>query len=256
MANRNGDVRVSLAPFAGTGACVTDRSELGFSLVEVVIGGAIAVFVLLAVLAVTNTIGATAARLNARVQAQSAADRLTERLSTEATAAWAVFVPASDVLGNDNADGHEIDLFSEDGAHRPYASAYTYDQQTKLVTRYAYAPGIAPAASETIGPLDTFAAAAADVTDLANPSSAAYDALFATATAPVVHFTFAAMPGAVGGNGVVHVHLVASGVDRTAMLASATAPTTFTVVIPYTPPPASATSTPAPLPTWSWTPGP
>jgi len=235
---------------------VADRSELGFSLIEVVIGGAIAVFAVLAVLSVTNTMVGTAAHLNARAQAQAASDRLAERLSTEATAAWAIFVPAADVFGDDNSDGHEVDLFSENGAHRPYASAYTYDRQTKLVTRYAYAPGIAPAASETIGPLDTFTASAADVTDLANPSSAAYDALFAGASAPVVHFTYAAMPGAAGGNGVVHVHLVASGVDRTVMLASATAPTAFTVVISYTPPPASPTATPAPLPTWSWTPGP
>jgi type II secretory pathway pseudopilin PulG len=232
------------------------RHERGFSLVEVVIAGAVGVFILLAVLSTANTFISGAARTNARLESQAAADRLVERVATEASGAWAVFVPANDVAGRSNADGHELDLFSEDGAHRTYAWAYLYDAQTKFVTRYVCAPGTAAVATETLGPFDAFEADPADVTGLAKPSSIIYDPLFAGATAPVVHYAYAAMPSAIGGNAIVRLHLLASGVDRAEMLAGANAPTTFTVVIRYTPSPVAPTPTPAPLPTWSWTPPP
>jgi hypothetical protein len=42
---------------------------------------------------------------------------------------------------------------------------------------------------------------------------------------------------AAGGNHVVRVRVTGLGVDRTTFLASATAPSHFTVVVKYTPPP-------------------
>jgi hypothetical protein len=222
-------------------------NEGGFTLIETVIGAAIAAFVIWGLLAAADRYATASEMLNARLRSQASADRLIERITSEAASSWAVFVPQNDVLGNGNADGHELDFFTEDASHRTYAWAYLYDTKSKNLTRYAYAPNATPAAGEVAGPFDTFSAQSVDVTSLADPSSAAYDALFAHSAAPVVHYTFAAMPSAIGGNPLVYLHVAGNGVDRTETIASGTAPTTFTVAIPYTPsPPAQATATPAP----------
>jgi type II secretory pathway pseudopilin PulG len=221
--------------------------ERGFTLIETVVGAAIAAFVVWGLVAATDRYATASALLNARLNAQASADRLLERMSAEAASSWAVFVPQNDVLGNANADGHELDFFTEDASHRAYAWAYLYDAGSKNLTRYAYAPNAAPVAGDLVGTFDAFSAQSIDVWALGDSSSVAYDPLFAHSAASIVHYTFAAMPGAVGGNPLVRVHLVGSGVDVTEMLASGTAPTKFTVTIPYTPSPAAqATATPIP----------
>jgi hypothetical protein len=66
-----------------------------------------------------------------------------------------------------------------------------------------------------------------------------------------VQYSFAAMPSAIGGNRLVVVQIVASGVNRSVLLASEDAPTTFTVVVDYTPSPAPVvTPTLTPVPMW------
>ncbi len=221
--------------------------ESGFTLVETLVGAAIAAIVLWGLVAAANRLAAWTTAADQRVTAQAGAWRLLERLSSEAASAWAVYVPATDVLGNSNADGHEVDFFSEDSSHRPYGWSYTYDATSHIVTRYAIAGGVATG-GDTIADIDSFVATPANVTQLSDSSSPAYDPLFAGAAAPDVPFSFSAMPSATGGNRLVAIQLVASGVDRTVLLASEDAPTAFTVVVNYTPSPAPiATATPSPL---------
>ena len=224
--------------------------ERGFTLIETLIGAAIAAVVIGSLVALAGRMAASADRLSARAGAQSRADRLAERMESEAASAWAVFVPPADVLGASNADGHELDFFAEDGAHRPYAWAYRYDAASRTLARYAYAPGVAATRTESLGAYDAFAASGPYAPSaLAVPASPAYDPLFAAATVPTVTHTFPALPYAVGGNELVLVHVQAPGVDRTEALASATAPTAFTVVVTYTPSPPPAATPPAALPT-------
>ncbi|HTX55489.1 MAG TPA: type II secretion system protein [Candidatus Acidoferrales bacterium] len=211
--------------------------EAGFTLVETLAGAAIAVVIVWGLLVFAGRTIAAAASADARVEAVANADRLIERLSSEAASSWAVYVPTTDALGASNGDGHEIDFFTQDGAHRTYSWAYTFDAATKTLTRYALAPGNPPVAGDTIGGIDAFSASAATVGDLGSPASAAYDPLFASANATDVPFTFTAMPGAIGGNRVVALAIAASGVDRNVVLASDDAPTAFTVVVNYTPSP-------------------
>jgi len=193
-------------------------SEAGFTLVEVVVGAAIGVFLVWGLVVLADRWAFAISNLNARLNSQAAADRLVERLSVEAASAWTVWAPSA----------HEIDFFAEDGSHRPFTWSYAYDPTQKTVTR---------STGEVLTGLDGFDAAAADVTDLANPSAVAYDPLLAGS-----HAT------SVAGNALVSLHLLANGVDRTELLASGTAPTTFTVVVRYTPSPAPvATPTPIPL---------
>lgn len=231
--------------------------ESGFSLVEVVIAGAIGVFVLLVALQVTQMIIRSAISMNTRVDAQGSVERLVERMTSEAATAWAIFVPATDVLGQSNGDGHEIDFYSQDGSHRSYAWAYVYDKTTKAITRYTYWPGVSAIAGDSVGPVDGFAASPSQpASNLIANGSTIYDPLFANSAIADVRYTFAAanaldnsQDAPLGGNRVVRVHVSGSGVDRTELLTTGTAPTTFTIVVDYTPAPVPIPSpTPTPLP--------
>jgi hypothetical protein len=220
------------------------ESQAGFTLVELVIGAAVAAVVIGSLVLFASRLALTTSALDTRVQSQSAVERLMERLATEAASAWAVYIPPSDVNGNANADGHEVDFFAEDGSHRPYSWAYTFDGSRKQLTRYAFAPGVPASAGEVTSPIDGFLASTVSVGQIG-----AVDPLFAGATTTPVTFTFDASPPAVGGNALVQLQIDASGVDRRELLASETAPTTFTVVVKYTPSPTPiVTPTPTPIP--------
>jgi len=224
--------------------------ERGFTLIEILVGAAIAFFVMWGLVAFAARSAAWTQASNQRLNASANAGRLLERLSSEAASAWAVYVPSTDVLGANNADGHEVDFFSEDGAHRIYRWAYRFDATSKTLTRYALGAN-GPLAGDALGDIDAFSASAQSVRALGSPSSPAYDPLFATASAPDVPFSFAAVPNALGGNRLVAITLVASGVDRNVVLASEDAPTAFTVVVNYTPSPSPAvTPTVTPLTTY------
>jgi len=183
-----------------------------------------------------------AGHLDARLTARSATDRLAERLESDAAGAWSIFVPAADVFGASNADAHELDFMTEDASHRTYWWAYGYAAATQCVTVYAYAPGSSPTAGDTFQGITGFGAETHPVSDLANPASDVYDALFSSASATPVAFDFGwSQHAAVGGNALTRVQIEATGVDRTLLLSTATAPTHFTVVVDYTPPPTTPT---------------
>ena len=226
-------------------------SESGFTLIEVMVAGAVAALVLLCISALVPHVAGAAASLNARLRGQSAAEHVIDRITAEAATAWAVYVPPNDVLGDANTDGHELDFFSEDGAHRTYAWAYRYDGNAKVLTRYAFAAGAAPLAGESLGGFDAFHARTVAASAVSTPGSALYDPLFAQAAPPDVTHEFAAMPGALGGNALTRVSLSAGGIAFDAVVASATAPTAFTIAVRYTPVPIVQTPTPSPLPTFT-----
>lgn len=207
-------------------------------LIETIVAAAVA-FVLtwLLVRLAGQTIFA-AAHLDARLNARSATDRLAERLESDAAGAWSIFVPESDLFGAGNADAHELDFMTQDAAHRTYWWAYEYAPAMRRVTVYAYNPGSPPVPGDVFDGIAGFGAESHPVTDLSNPNSDIYDALFAgTSVVPVdVDFGWS-RSAANGGNRLTRVQLEAAGVDRTLLLSSATAPTHFTVVVEYTPPP-------------------
>jgi hypothetical protein len=167
---------------------------------------------------------------------------MADRLTADASSAWSIFVPARDVLGTTNADGHEVDFASEDASHRSYWWAYDYDARASQVTLYTYAPGTPASAGDVFSGITAFAAETHPLTDLAAPSSDVYDALFAGDTLTPVDVPFQWGGSAVGGNRLTRLRVQAPGIDRTLLLATGTAPTHFTVIVDYTPPPA----TPAP----------
>ncbi|MHB8147240.1 MAG: prepilin-type N-terminal cleavage/methylation domain-containing protein [Vulcanimicrobiaceae bacterium] len=223
--------------------------ERGFSLVEVLVCSAIAAIAVTVLVSLAHHMVRTTQHLERRLQATSATQALLDRLQSDAASAWAVWVPATDVLGDDNGDGHEVDFFAEDGSYRRYAWAYRYDTASGVVTRYAYASGIAPSAGVTYQPLEAFVATSAAASAIADPSSALYDPLFSSVRVAAYDYDFGTAFGATGGNAITHVHITSTGNDGDALLSSATAPSHFTVVVTYTPSPAPlGTPTPTPLP--------
>lgn len=179
------------------------------SLLEVLIGAAIAALVLLGLVATVDRLAASTASLDARLVAQADTARLLERLSSDAQSAWSVTAPSSD----------EIDFTAEDGSHRPYRWSYRFDPVAQTVTR---------STGDVLGGIAGFDASAASLSD---------DPLFAGSTMPAEPAT-----------ALTAVHVTGAGVDTTVMLASGTAPTSFTVVVSYTPSPTPlVTPTPTPL---------
>ncbi len=218
-----------------------ERDESGFTLVETLIAAAIGVLLLVGLVLMVNRFVASVASLNSRLTAQTAADHVIERITSDAQSAWAVYVPVADAIGNSNADGHEVDFFSQDGSHRPFTWGYRYDAQAKHVSRYLLS-GAGPTVDEDLGAFDAFSA-----TMVSAASLGASDALFAQSTIRSVTAGFDASQSAVGGNGFVRIDLAASGANRSELLASGSAPTTFTVVVRYTSSPAPIV-TPSPPP--------
>lgn len=213
------------------------RRQSGFTLAEVLVSTAIAFALGWLLLRLVESAVGAAALANARTNAANSSDRLAERLDADASSAWSVFVPDADVAGNANGDGHELDFASEDASHAQYWWAYDYDAASQTVTQYAYEPGNAARAVQAFDGIARFVAKGFNATALTDRASGAYDPLFAGATVSNVDFDFGWNPRALGGNPLVRVALNAAGVERELVLSSATAPSHFTAVVQYTPPP-------------------
>jgi prepilin-type N-terminal cleavage/methylation domain-containing protein len=194
------------------------QRQAGFTLIETLASVAIGAIVLWLLLVCANRLVAWSAAADARVNAQGNAAHLFERLTADAASAQSIAANG----------GGEIDFVAEDGAHRTYTWSYVFDTADGTVTR---------SSGDTYGNIDAFAVSAVSVADLLTPGNAAYDPLFAGASAPDVP-----------GDQMVAIAITASGVARNLLLASPDAPTAFTVVAQYTPSPTPiVTPTPVPL---------
>lgn len=213
------------------------ESQRGFSLAEILVASAIALTIGALLVWLTHSTVLAAAHLDRRLSSRSSIDRLAERVTSDASSAWSVFVPARDVLGNANADGHELDFVSEDASHRSCWWAYDFSAEASQVTVYAYAPGTPPSAGDAYSGVNAFSAETHALGDLADPSSDVYDALFTGDVLTPVDVPFDWGGNAVGGNHLVRLHVAGEGADRTMLLATGTAPTHFTVLVDYTPSP-------------------
>ncbi|MBV8490881.1 MAG: prepilin-type N-terminal cleavage/methylation domain-containing protein [Candidatus Eremiobacteraeota bacterium] len=213
------------------------RRQQGFTLAEVLVATAIAFVLGWLLLRLDANASGAASRAGARAGAAGSAGRLAERLESDATSAWSVFVPDTDVQGAANADGHELDFANEDASHDRRWWAYDFDATTQTVTSYAYVPDGAPTAGERFPSVASFSARGFAISAIGDPASPIYDPLFAGASAVPVDFHFGWNARALGGNHVVRVTFDGDGSANDLLLSSATAPTHFTVVVQYTPPP-------------------
>jgi prepilin-type N-terminal cleavage/methylation domain-containing protein len=207
--------------------------QRGFTLVEVLIAAGISVMLAAIAIGIAHAAIGWSQRTSARANAQAALDRLEERFDAESAGAWSVFVPATDVFGTTNLDGHEVDMANEDALRRPSFRAYLYDANAHTIAEYVYgSPGAAPIATgEVTANVTAFVATNGKASALAGPLFA--NATIADASVPLSF----GIPEAVGGNRLTLVSATIGHFERDVVLASATAPSSYTVVLRYTPAP-------------------
>ncbi|HVA38664.1 MAG TPA: hypothetical protein VNJ51_13740, partial [Candidatus Dormibacteraeota bacterium] len=204
-----------------------------FTLVELLIAAGISIAVTAGLVLLLHRAFLGAEALAAHRHAYALAEDLSDRWQAEAASAFAVFIPASDVLGGANADGHEVDFFTRDGQDRPLFWAYRFDASLHVLQRYTYAaPGaLAAPSGEPLSAVTSFAAATLRVDAFTEPIFAGH------ARAPVTERL--GYPGVAGGNAVTELHLVTSDDAITADVLPGVAPSGFTIVV--------GTFTPAPV---------
>jgi hypothetical protein len=201
------------------------------------VASAIAMAIGWQLLTLTHVLGVGTQRLQRSSTARVAAQRLEERLNSDAMAAWSLFVPPVDRFGRSNADRHELDFVTEDDGHRTLWWAYAFDSGARCVTRYGFDPSGSTRAGESYDGIERFSAATYPITDVVRRHSAVYDPLFANATVKPVDVSFGWMSGVAGGNRLADVRYRAADKNREVVLASGGAPTRVTIVFSYTPPP-------------------
>lgn len=204
------------------------------ALLDLVVGSAIAVVVFGLLVSVLHTIVGAAASRHTVMLARTQTGQLLERMRSEAESAWSLWVPPNDMNGASNADGHELDMETQDATRVTYHWLYLYDAKAQTVTRYTFAAGVAQAGAVATQ-ITAFSATPFSANAVSTASSAIYDPLFATAVVTPVTYTLA--DGSVAGNGFVQVTVGGADTLRSELLASAVAPTQFTVVVKYTPQP-------------------
>ncbi len=209
--------------------------QRGAALLDLLIGAAAALVIFAFLVSLLHTLVLASASRHALMLARSQSDQLTERMRSEAASAWSISVPASDVNGDGNADGHEIDFGTEDATRARYSWCYFFNVNAQTVTRYTLAPGASPQPGPVYSQITAFSAQAYPASAISQPSSALYDPLFTGST--VTSVSYQLPDGSVAGNAFVDVTLGAAGTSRSVLLATGVAPTQFTVIVQYTPPP-------------------
>jgi prepilin-type N-terminal cleavage/methylation domain-containing protein len=207
--------------------------QRGFTLVEVLVAAGISAMLAAIAIGLAHAAIGWSQRASAVADAQTALDRLEERFDAESAGAWSIFVPANDVLGNANADGHEVEIATEDALRRPSFRAYRYDANAQTIAEYVYgSAGATPIATGDVTTgVTAFSAINGSASALAGPLFANASILDATVPLPF------GVPEAVGGNRLTIVSATIGHFERDIVLASATAPSSYTVVLRYTPAP-------------------
>jgi hypothetical protein len=209
--------------------------QRGAALLDLVVGAAAALVLFGLAASALHELIVAAAKDHATFLARTQSDALLAHLRADAASAWSVSVPVSDIAGAPNADGHELDVVVQDAARRVFTIAYVFDPGAQTVTRYLVAPAASPQPGDRATAIAGFAAAAYPATAVTTPGGAIYDPLFAGTTVTPVDY---AMPdGTRAGNGFVSVTISGANTSASALLATNVAPTQFTVVVKYTPPP-------------------
>lgn len=117
------------------------RFRRGYSLLEVLLTVSLLGLLLFAVGdSISHVLDATVLG-EGRQNVSRSSDELASRLGEEARSSTAVFVPSSDVLGQPNTLGQEVDLFRKASDGTTAFVAYRFDAPSGTVSRYEYIPG-------------------------------------------------------------------------------------------------------------------
>jgi len=220
------------------GLCVTEcrANQRGFTLIEALFTAAGFVVLTVGLVMLFASFAQGAAKQAAQHVAGDAAWRTIASLERDAQTAIAIFIPANDVLGNANADGHEVDFYTKDAARAPFFAAYRFDAGKLTITRYTYAqPGTPATPTGTPVAAAGFAATALLASALAQDPAVAPLLGGYTPQDVAVQVGYA---GVTGGNALVSVNVVTTGNNLTVRLLPGVLPASFTIVGTSTPTPA------------------
>ena len=174
----------------------------GFTIVETIFSVAIlALIIFLVGDVVSHTLRTSALDVGRASETRTKAS-LESRLNEEARSAAAVFVPALDILGQDNAssNAHEVDFYRKASDGSDAFVAYRFDRGSGTVTRYDYVfSGTVPQPSDA----DLMAGGIAAFFPQAVAVGATGDVVGGYAVAPVS--VYYGSQQYIGGNGVVLV---------------------------------------------------
>jgi hypothetical protein len=228
-------------------------SQRGFSIVELLVAVIAITLIGFAGLGVVRSLAGALNGGYASPQGASVVDLQAESLRGDATTAFAVFVPASDVFGNPaTVKGltHEVDFYSKTDDGSDVLWAYYYDPVKQTLQRYDYdtagnvgkrdpTSGIVDphAAYAPVGGIRTFGAwtiRADQMASAPNPYAPVLASLLpATPQALPVSFNNFGngydRPDLYGGNTLVQVTLGNKATTRTLHLLSGSLPTGFTI---------------------------
>ena len=231
------------------------KHQRGFSTLEVIVALAISLGVGLAALALIVQLTHGVADAASSRASTLAIETLEGSLRSEAQSAFAVFVPAKDVFGDADADGHEVDFYTKSDTGRDEFWAYRYDAAKSTVQRYDYATPAGGATAVTVGVRDRttgnvdsaqrypsmsgithFAAASLEAEQAVGAKSDAYGRVAASVLNGTVHpepvsFNNATLdrPDLYGGNVAVGLDLANAHGAGHVQLVAGTMPNGFTV---------------------------
>jgi prepilin-type N-terminal cleavage/methylation domain-containing protein len=226
--------------------------QRGFTILEVLVATALFVALGFATLGVIHTFLGAGASAAASEGGAATLDAETDDLRSEAATAFAVFVPATDVMGAPNggsATPHEVDFYAKTDTGAATYWAYYYDAAAQTLQRFDYdANGNRGEADRTTGAIDTtarypvlpgvtsFAATTLEANDLtgANNTYAPAIAPLFGAASPVplpVGFDDGGPPRTdlYGGNTTIQLRIATAHAVRTIHLSTAALPSGFTV---------------------------
>lgn len=218
----------------------TRESQRGLLVAEIVVALGISTLILLGLLVTFRQTAAIVTRTNAKHSAYRDVVNLVDTFERDAGTAFAAFVPITDVNGNANADGHEVDFFARAASGAASFWAYRYDSGTKTVVRWTYsAPGgAATATGPSVGSISAFTARVVPASSLA---ADAQTGPLLGGYAPRDAAVRLGYAGVNGGNALIDVTVTGAGVTRTARILAAAPPSGFTVATAATPVPGSVT---------------
>lgn len=221
--------------------------ERGFTLVELLIATGIWAVLCGVLLFVTQGLFANAGVMAEQRREYTQLSQLIETWDAESSSALAIFVPARDVLGNANGDGHEFDFYSRDVAHAGHFWAYRWEAATQRLQRYSYTAVGSPA-TPSGAPLEhvqSLRATRKPASTLQGPFLNGY-----VPKDVAVNFGY---PGVDGGNAITDVVVANLRGSREIELLPGTMPSGFAIVVSsFTPKPSAAPPTVDPCSFAQW----
>ena len=226
-----------LALKTGT-ACGVDRSEKGFTLIEVMIVAALSSLVLVGAFEVVRTMLAASRTVAQRTQQYTEMETFVDRLVTEARTAEAVTLPVSGCAA--------IEMYARDPGPNgaPHFWSYRYDARVKTIVRNASTVGALSPCTLTGGTvvaqnITAFMPSAVPIigtSGLAGRADAPYIASggVTNVTFPLGVYEADGTTYVNGGNALVEVQVVGPVSARTVDLAAGVTPSGYTLTLQYT----------------------